>query len=165
LLPRDLDRDGRPDFYAASKGSVYRVDSSGRIVWERTMSGLVTALDVAEAGGGQPGLVMAGDGRSLRLWTATGELVKTLELHALGDFRHQDSFAVRLGGDDTAFLAVVATAPREVGYGRLLLFSKSGQVVYDEILARSVTALTAPDGGAGRQMLLLSGDGLWAYRK
>ncbi len=85
--------------------------------------------------------------------------------HALGDFRHQDSFAGRLGGDDTAFLAVVATAPREVGYGRLLLFSKSGQVVYDEILARSVTALTASDGGAGRQMLLLSGDGLWAYRK
>lgn len=80
LLPRDLDRDGRPDFYAASKGSVYRVDSSGRIGWERTMSGVVTALDVAEAGGGQPGLVVAGDGRSLRPWTATGELVKTLEL-------------------------------------------------------------------------------------
>jgi len=90
---------------------------------------------------------------------------RSLFRYALGDFRHQDSFAVRLGGDDTAFLAVVATAPREVGYGRLLLFSKSGQVVYDEILARSVTALTAPDGGAGRQMLLLSGDGLWAYRK
>jgi len=203
LLPRDLDRDGRPDFYAASKGSVYRLDSSGKIVWERTTPGIVTALDVAEAGGGQPGLVMAGDGRSLRLWTATGDLVKTLELpdqddrykiidwpetrsliggsdsvkvldlegrplfrHALGDFRHQDSFAVRLGGDDTAaFLVVVATAPREVGYWRLLVFSKAGQIVYDEILARSMSAQAAPDGGAGRQMLLLSGDGLSAYRK
>ena len=90
---------------------------------------------------------------------------RSLFRHALGDFRHQDSFAVRLGGDDTAFLVVVATAPREVGYGRLLVFSKSGQVVYDEILARSVSAESAPDGRPGRQMLLLSDDGLWAYRK
>jgi outer membrane protein assembly factor BamB len=76
LLAADLDGDGRPEFYSASLGAVYRLDTEGRVVWQRTLPGLVDSLDAAPPGGGRPGLVAAvTSARRIHLFTAGGEPV------------------------------------------------------------------------------------------
>lgn len=198
LLPRDLDGDGRPEFYAASKDSVYRLDATGKVVWARAASGLVNALDadggivVAVASGGRasawdaagnarPSFTVPGDAYRYRLvdWPRARSLVggarevRVVDLEGrrifeqpLGDFVFVDALVVRLDADGPAQLAVTAAAPREVGVGRLMVFSASGAVVYDEILPRLARMLAATDGAARRQVLLLAdGHGLLAYRR
>jgi hypothetical protein len=101
---------------------------------------------------------LAGGSASVRVLDLEGRPV--LE-HPLGDFRLADAIALSLDGGGP-MLAVLAAAPREVGYWRLLIFSPDGALVYDEILPGGGTLLAAPDRG---QALLLSGGGLWTYRK
>jgi hypothetical protein len=80
LLPADLDGDGEPEFYSASLRSVYRLDKTGRVVWQRTVEGLVNSLDVAP-GGGQPGLIAAVTStRRIHVWSAAGDPLATLSL-------------------------------------------------------------------------------------
>jgi hypothetical protein len=81
LLPRDLDGDSRPEFYAASKQSVYRLDSSGNVLWERTVKGLVNALDARAGTDDQAALVVAvaSPGR-VWIWDAEGRALKELAL-------------------------------------------------------------------------------------
>jgi hypothetical protein len=81
LLPADLDADGRPELYSASLGTIYRLDVEGRVVWRQSVPGLVHSLDVAPAGGGQPGLVAAvTSARHIHLFTAAGAPRGTLSL-------------------------------------------------------------------------------------
>jgi hypothetical protein len=89
LLPRDLDGDGRPEFYAASRDSVYRLDGSGKVLWERTVNGLVNALDARAADDGQPALVVAlvSSGR-VWIWDAEGRALKELALPG-DDYRYK----------------------------------------------------------------------------
>jgi hypothetical protein len=201
LLARDLDGDGRLEFYAASKTSLYRLDGEGRVVWERGGPDLVNALDArgADASGAGRLLTVTQPGQ-LRIWDAEGRVVAHLRLpgdeyryklldwprpgsiiggsravqvfdptghllfeRALRDFRLADAVAVPDGAGGP-FLAVLGAAPRGVGRWRLLVFSAAGETVYDEVLGRGVTLLTALDG-AGRRSLLVAGDGLWAYRR
>jgi hypothetical protein len=201
LLARDLDGDGRLEFYAASRSSVYRLDGEGKVVWEREDKNLVNALDArgADASGAGRLLTVTLPGQ-LRLWDVEGRVVAHLTLpgdeyryklvdwprpgsivggsravkvfdptghllfeRALGDFRLADAVAVP-DGEGGPFLAVLGAAPRDVGLWRLLVFSAAGETVYDEVLARGITLLTALDG-AGRRSLLVAGDGLWAYRR
>lgn len=211
LLPRDLDGDGRLEFYAASKDSVYRLDASGKVVWAHTVKGLVNALDAGTGGNGQPPIVVAVDavGRAWT-WDAGGRAVHEFALpgsdyryklvdwpharslvggsrairaldfagrvvfeHGLGDFRYADAVAVRLDPAGPSYLAVLAAAPRDIGFWRLLVFSAAGDVVYDEVLARGgATVMAARDASSGdqastgRQALLLSdGNGLIAYQR
>jgi hypothetical protein len=85
--------------------------------------------------------------------------------HALGDFRFHEARAVRLETKEDAYLAVLAAGPREVGRGRLLVFSPEGTLVYDEILPGSGRLLVARERGGEREALLLAGDGLWRYAR
>lgn len=84
--------------------------------------------------------------------------------HSLGDFRFHEARAVRLA-EGGSHLAVLAAGPREVGRGRLLVFSPEGAVVYDEILPGSGRLLVARERGRDREALLLAGDGLWRYSR
>jgi hypothetical protein len=89
LLPRDLDGDGRPEFYAASKQSVYRLDRSGKVLWERTVNGLVHALDARAGEDGQPALVVAvASAGRVWIWDAEGRALKELALPG-DDYRYK----------------------------------------------------------------------------
>jgi hypothetical protein len=204
LIPTDLDHDGRPEYYSASLGAVYRLDEGGQVVWRQALPGLVHALDVAPPGGGHPAVVVAvTSARQAHLLGAGGEALATVPLaeweayrftvadwprarglvggvhrvivldlegrprlqHDLGDFRFHEARAVRLGPGGEAHLAVLAAGPREVGRGRLLIFSPAGAVVYDEILPGSGRLLVARERGGDREALLLAGDGLWRYTR
>jgi hypothetical protein len=107
----------------------------------------------------RPGSIVGGT-RAVKVFDPTGRL---LFAHELEDFRFADAVALP-DAPEGPLLAVLGAGPRDVGVWRLLVFSAAGDTVYDEILGRGVTLLTAPDG-AGRRSLLVAGDGLWAYRR
>jgi hypothetical protein len=81
LLPAELDGDGRPEFYSASLGVVYRLDVAGRVVWRQALPGVVHALDAAPPGGGRPGMVAAvTSARRVHLFTAAGDPIATVPI-------------------------------------------------------------------------------------
>jgi hypothetical protein len=81
----------------------------------------------------------------------------------LGDFYLSDVLAVQLTPGAPPHLALVGSAPRDVGRWRLLLVSSERELVYDEILDRYVRLLKArrADGG---ETLFVGGGGLRALR-
>jgi len=87
LLPADLDRDGRPEFYSASGETVYRLDRSGRVAWTARAPRRLHALDVhaGPEGGRVVGITL---GQPAHLWDATGRPLGTVELPG-DEYRYQ----------------------------------------------------------------------------
>lgn len=87
LLPGDLDRDGRPEFYSASGETLYRLDGAGRTAWTARAPRRLDALDVhaGPAGGRVVGMTL---GQPARLWDAMGRPLGSVEVPR-DEYRYQ----------------------------------------------------------------------------
>lgn len=133
------DADGRPNSELTVPGDDYRYQL---VDWPR-------------------GRALVGGGEKIRAIGVNGQ---RLFEHDLGDFHYSDAVALHLNPGGPPHLAVLAAAAKEVGRSRLMVFSPAGEIVYDEILPQHGSIMTAPDH-AGREMLLLATNSLFAYRQ
>jgi hypothetical protein len=159
LVARDLVGDGRPEFYSASGRSVYRLDSLGKVVWERRLDGIVHALDAVAARGGQPGMLLTVDSqRRVRIWDADGTVVK--ELGLAGDADHYKFIEWR--GTRALIGGIHTLAIRDLD-GRLLLerpledfaYQDALTVRFDDTGAPFLVVLAAAPRDAKRWRLLV----------
>ena len=127
LTPRDLDLDGRVEFYASSKDTVYRLDEAGNVVWERAVEDGVRVLDATRSHSGSAAILLGREtGGQFFLWDPAGQPVGSLAFGGtLVDWPHGLAFK-RLG-------------PTEVG-GRTLalrVFDPDGLCVLDHPIGDS----------------------------
>jgi hypothetical protein len=147
LLARDLDGDGRLEFYAASKRSLYRLDAAGQVVWERPGPNLVDGLDARgpdAAGAGR--LLTASMPGKLRIWDAEGCVVGQLTLPD-DDYRYK-------------FLEWPRPGSIVGGSRSVRVFDPTGRLLLERALGdfRFAGAVTIP-GEAGGPFLAVVGAG------
>jgi hypothetical protein len=180
-----LDAEGRVVWRQSLPGLVHSLDAAPPGGGQPGLVAAVTSarrIHLFTAAGEPRGTLPLGQGAAYRYtfvdWPGPRALVGGVERvvvldlegrpvleHPLGDFRFHEAVAVRLDDDPAPHLAVVAAGPREVRRSRLLVFSPTGAVVYDEILDGAGRLLVAREAGGRRDTLLLAGDGLWRYRR
>ncbi len=75
LLPADLDRDGRTEFYSATTKALVRLDESGREIWSQP-AGLASITTLLPADDANPDAILTVEyGRRAAVWDEQGKLL------------------------------------------------------------------------------------------